>query len=160
MHTFFCQFRVLQNIFFKTYNVMMSALSLCIEKLRFLQSPAGFHRVKAAKLVSPLGVWRLLPKNLCSEMRGGEGPRGEHTPTACVRVFQNRDQHLVTLHWSYHFVAEVHPPTLGPQEDISGILRDARKTTGSAFLQRASWPRVVFTHGEILLPRGQCLGLS
>ncbi len=29
---------------------------------------------------------------------GGEGPRGEHTPTACVRVFQNRGQHLVILH--------------------------------------------------------------
>lgn len=29
---------------------------------------------------------------------GGEGPRGEHTPTAYVRLFQNTGQHLVIFY--------------------------------------------------------------
>lgn len=43
-------------------------------------------------------AWRLHPAHLSADTGGGEGPRGEHTPTACVRVFQNRGQHLVIFY--------------------------------------------------------------
>ena len=43
-------------------------------------------------------AWRLHPAHLSAGTGGGEGPRGEHTPTACVRVFQNRGQHLVIFY--------------------------------------------------------------
>lgn len=67
---------------------------------------------------------------------GGEGPRGEHTPAACVRVFQNRGQYLGTLHGSctYEFLLKFHFNLRGVKsEDTFLFFTDPRTKIRSDF---------------------------
>lgn len=107
---------------------------------------------------------RHLSAHLSAGMGGGEGPRGEHTPPAHVRLFQNRGQHLVIFYESCtHARVSLLTSTL-----ILGLFlvffssadtEDQSRAT-LFFIPALSLKLCVVTAGYFYAPaQGQCLGL-
>lgn len=127
--------------------------------LHLLLSAGQHQRIAVCKrcevvfmLLESVWACRLLPAHFSGDTGGGEGPRGEHTPTAYVRVFQNRGQHLVILRESRthtRFSADVHSNlwTIG---DICRFSADTEDHNLRYFILTrrncASWPQDTFTH--------------
>lgn len=68
------------------------------------------------------GACELLPAQWW-EVGGGKGPRDDHTPAACVGLFQNRGQHLVILHESCtrtHTRVRAHIHACLPKSAVTG----------------------------------------